>query len=481
MQRLSGTDSLFLAGETPAWHQHVAALSIIDPSDAPNFSFDTVVRSIGDRLPLIPKLTWKLREVPLGLHRAVWIADPNFDVRRHVRRIGVPAPGGPHETAEVVGQILSTQLDRRYPLWEIWYLEGLVNGRVGFLMKYHHCLLDGVAGSGMAALLLDFEKSPPTRQMPPLPEPEPEPNGACLFLQSLMPSAAAPWRIAQYGARVARRGVDAVGYALSNRPKPDISAMVQAPRTSFNRSIGARRAMAFTSVALDDLKALRRHYDVKVNDVALALCSGALRFYLDDRGELPDRTLTAGVPVSTRVEGDASLDNQISYMVVPLATDIDDPAERLRAIHRHTCAAKEMSAALRVHPIGSIGQTAPPWVLAVWMRLAYESHLLSYVPGMMNTIVSNVPGPTFPLYLAGARLTGIFSASVILEGMGVNMTVFSFGDRVDLGIHVDPDLVPKPWDLAAAFSDALIELMAAADLGPPTPVEDAFGLISRPV
>jgi len=200
--------------------------------------------------------------------------------------------------------------------------------------------------------------------------------------------------------------------------------------------------------------------------------------YLDDRGELPDRTLTAGVPVSTRVEGDASLDNQISYMVVPLATDINDPSERLLAIQRHTRAAKEMSAAMREHPIGSIGQAAPPWVLEAAMRFAYASHLLSYVPGMMNTIVSNVPGPTFPLYLAGARLTGIFSASVILEGMGVNMTVFSFDDRVDFGIHVDPDLVPDPWALAAGVSDALIELLAAADLGPATSVEDAFGLHS---
>jgi diacylglycerol O-acyltransferase / wax synthase len=479
MQRLSGTDALFLAGETPAWHQHVAGLSIIDPSGVAGFSFDAVVRSIGERLVLIPKLTWKLREVPLGLQRAVWIADPDFDVRRHVRRIGVPAPGGPRETAETVGQVLSSQLDRRHPLWEIWYLDGLVNGRVGFLMKYHHCLLDGVAGSGMAALLFDFEQSPPKQQLPPFPAPPAEPSDAYFLLQGLVSSAAAPCRVARYGVRLARRGVDAIGYALSQHPKPDVSAMIQAPRTSFNRSIGARRTMAFTSVALRDVKALREHYDVKVNDVALALCSGALRVYLDDRGELPARTLTAGVPVSTRVKGDSSLDNQVSYMVVPLGTDVNDPTERLRAIHRHTRAAKEMTAALREHPIGSIGQTAPPWVLAAAMRLAYESHLLSYVPGMMNTIVSNVPGPTFPLYLAGARLTGIFSASVILEGMGVNMTIFSFGDRVDFGIHVDPDLVPNPWDLAAGVSDALIELMAAADLGPPTPVEDAFGLQSR--
>jgi WS/DGAT/MGAT family acyltransferase len=254
--------------------------------------------------------------------------------------------------------------------------------------------------------------------------------------------------------------------------------MVQAPRTSFNRSIGPQRAMAFTSVAQSDLQALRDHYGVKLNDVVLALCSGALRIYLEARHELPARTLTAGVPVSTRAGDDASLDNQISYMVVPLATDISDPEDRLRAIFGHTRAAKEMSAALRVHPIGSIGTTAPPWALAAAMRLAYQSHLLSYVPGMMNTIVSNVAGPTFPLYLAGAPLTGLFSASVILEGMGVNLTVITFQGRVDFGIHVDPALVPDPWQLADAVPEALAELMCAAGLGPATPVEDAFGLKS---
>jgi WS/DGAT/MGAT family acyltransferase len=478
MKRLSGTDALFLAGETPSWHQHVAGLSIVDPSGVPGFSYDAVVRSIGERLPLIPKLTWKLREVPLGLQRAAWVPDPDFDVRRHVRRIGVAAPGGTRETAETVGQILSTQLDRRHPLWEIWYLDGLVNGRVGLLMKYHHCLLDGVAGSGMAALLFDFEPEPAKQPTRALPASEPEPNDVWFFVQGVIASLRAPCRIARYGARLARRGIDTVGYAASRRPKPDVSAMLQAPRTSFNHTIGSRRAMAFTSVAFDDVKALRVHYGVKINDVVLALCSGALRTYLSTRGELPLRTMTAGVPVSTRAEGDDSLDNQISYIVVPLASHIEDPVERLLAIQRHTLAAKELRAAMRVHPIGSIGETAPPWLLGAAMRIAYASHLLSYVPGMMNTIVSNVPGPTVALYLAGARLTGIFSASVILESMGVNMTVFSFADRVDFGIHVDPDLVPRPWEIAAAVRGALTELMAAADLGAPTSVEDAFGLKS---
>ena len=236
--------------------------------------------------------------------------------------------------------------------------------------------------------------------------------------------------------------------------------------------------MAFTSVAIDDLRALSRNYDVKLNDVMLAVCSGALRRYLEERGELPTRTLTAGVPISTRIDGDPSLDNQLSYMVVPLATNVAEPAERLRAIHRHAGAAKAMNAALRPHPVGSIGTTAPPWALAAAMRLAYQSHLLSYTPGMTNTIISNVAGPTFPLFIAGARLVGIFSASVILEGMGVNITVFSFEKRVDFGIQVDPELVPEVWNLADAIPDSLAELMAAAGMGTPAPIEDAFGVKS---
>ena len=161
MRRMSGTDSLFVSGETPTWHQHVGGLVILDVADAPGFGFDAVLRTVGDRLPLIPKLTWKLKPVPLGLDRAVWIDDAEFDIRRHLHHITVRAPGGPRETAAAVAPILSRQLDRRYPLWEFWYLDGIVNGRVGVVMKFHHCMLDGGAGSVLATLLLDTEPSPP--------------------------------------------------------------------------------------------------------------------------------------------------------------------------------------------------------------------------------------------------------------------------------------------------------------------------------
>jgi WS/DGAT/MGAT family acyltransferase len=331
----------------------------------------------------------------------------------------------------------------------------------------------------LAELLLDLDPVPPPRAIPAMPVVELPPSDLRLLVGSVVSFVTTPVRTAGYAGRLARRGVDLGRYLVSRRPKPDMSAMLQAPRTSFNAAISPRRAIAFSSVSLDDVKALRRHFDVKVNDIVLALCSGALRAYLQERDELPERSITAGIPVSTRAEGDTALDNQLSYIAVPLATDVEDPVERVRAIFRHTRAAKEVHEVLREHPVGSIAETAPPFVLGGLLRLAYQTHLLSYVPGMMNTIVSNVPGPPVPLYLAGARLTGIFSASVLLDHMGLNITLFTFRDRVDFGVHVDPDLVADPWAIADAIPTQLAELMESTGMGAPTTVEDAFGIASR--
>lgn len=478
MRRLSGTDSLFLAGETPAWHQHVAGLTVLDPRDAPGFGFEALMRTVAERLPLIPKLTWKLKSAPLGLDRSVWVDDTEFDLTRHIRRTDVPAPGGPRETAAAIAPILSTQLDRRHPMWELWYLDGMVNDRIGLVMKFHHCLLDGAAGTVLAALLLDLEPFPPPRAEPGIAVVE-SPSDLRLLIDGVASAATTPLRALRYAVRLARRGVDLSRYVVSRRPKPDVGAMLHAPSTSLNAPIGPRRAIAFSSVALDDVKGLRRHFDAKLNDIVLALCAGALRAYLQERNELPGRSITAGIPISIRAEGDTTLDNQLSYIAIPLATDIEDPAERVHAIVRHTRAAKELNEVLRKHPVGSIGETAPPFVLSGLLRLAYETHLLSHVPGMMNTIVSNVAGPPVPLYLAGARLTGIFSASVLLDHMGINITLFTFGDRVDFGVHVDPGLIADPWAIADAIPAALDELMASARTGTPTPVEDAFGIASQ--
>lgn len=471
MKRLGGTDALFLSLETPSWHQHVGGLSIIDPQDR-SIVFDDFVIKVQDRIPYAPKFTWKLKPTPFGLDRPLWVDDEEFDVRRHVRRIGLPSPGGAKELGEVVGTLMSTQLDRRWPLWEMWFIEGVAGGKIAIFLKYHHCLLDGVAGASLATVLLDVEPDA-TAPLAPLPDPQeakagPDPGDLEVLARTLLAQPGRPLRMARYMTGLVGKGVAALN---SIRTDEENRAILRAPVTPFNAPIGPRRELAFASVSMRDVHALKVKHDVKVNDVMLAITAGALRRYLQKHDKLPDTPLVTAVPVSTRSQGDRSLDNQISNMFVSLATDIADPIERLEAVKRSTQSAKAMRNAIGAREIQSIGEVASPLILGTAIRTIYRTSLMSRIPLRVNTVVSNVPGPNIPLYMCGGKVVAVFPSSVILEGMGLNVTVFSYLDRVDFGIHVDPDLVPDVWVLANEVASALAELMEASGLGPPTPVE----------
>ncbi|MEQ8840772.1 MAG: wax ester/triacylglycerol synthase family O-acyltransferase [Acidimicrobiales bacterium] len=476
MKRLSGTDALFLSMEQPNWHQHIGGLTILDRSDAPDCTFLSMRASMVHRLPLTPKFMWRLKEVPLRLDRAVWVDDPHFDIDRHLFHVALPAPGGPNELADLVGDILGRQLNRRRPLWEMWFIEGLPNDRVALLLKYHHCLLDGMASASLAAVMFDFAADAPPPDLPDTVEMAgPAPSDFELMARAVVPTVTTVMRVADYVGRAAQRGATVV--AMAREGKGVVPRSV--PSTIFNGSIGPKRRMAFASVAMDDVKAVKAHYGVKVNDVVLAICSGALRNYLLDRDALPAGSLITGVPVSTRAAGDESQENKLASMIVSLATDVDDAGERLIAIHASSQGAKEVTAAVRTTRIPSVGEIAPPALLNTALRTMAATGLIAHMPTVMNTLISNVPGPPFPLYFSGARVTGIFSSSVIVEGMGLNITLFSYMDRLDFGLHVDPLLVPDVGDIAEGFPVALAELMTAAGLGDPSVVEDPLGF-TRP-
>lgn len=475
MKRLSGTDALFLSMETPSWHQHVGGLTVLEPGPR-GLTYADILASVEERIGYAPKFTWKLATTPLGLDRPAWVDDPDFDVRRHVNRIGVPSPGGAKEVGEVCGMLLSSQLDRSRPLWEIWVLEGLAGGRTGILMKYHHCLLDGLAGAGLATALLDLE---PDAAGPLVPFPSAEESSAggvdALGMLGGIASrwATAPLSYGRYGVGLAAKGAT----MLSRMVRDDSSRTVlRGPRTPLNEAVGHRRQLAFASVAMADVRRLKDAHGVKVNDVVLALCGTALRGYLAERGELPEAPLTSGVPVSTRAEGDDTLDNQVSTMFVSLATDLDDPVERLKAIHASSLGAKELAEATGATRVESLGKVAAPLLVSAAVRALYATSAMSRGPFCINTLVSNVPGPPVDLYMCGAKVTGIYPSSVILEGMGTNFTVLSNMDRLDFGLHVDPDLVPDPWAIAEAIPRALAELFEASGLGSPTPVDDPFAV-----
>lgn len=471
MKRLNGTDALFLSLETPSWHQHVGGLTILETKGS-SFSFDLLLKRIEERLDFAPKFRWKLRQVPGNLDRPVWVDDPDFDVRQHVRRIAVPSPGGAKETAEVAGTLLGIQLDRRRPLWELWCMEGLAGDRVALLMKYHHSLLDGIAGASLATVLMDLEPDPaPPTATATDPSAGPTPSDLDLLAGAIGRMIGSPQRTARFALSLAGRGLTIV----DRMRRPENRKVLQAPVTPFNGTVGPRRSLAFSSVALADVHAIKERHQVKVNDVILALVAGALRSYLLASGELPDAPLVSAVPVSTRADGNTTQDNQVSSMLVSLATDMDDPVERLLAIYDSSRSAKEMLRAVRARQIQSIGEVASPVLISSLIRAVYATNLMTRMPLRVNTLVSNVPGPPVPIYASGARVLGIYPCSIILEGMGVNTTVMSYVDRVDFGVHVDPDLVPNPWAIADAVPDALLEMMKESNLGEPTPVEDPFG------
>jgi len=473
MRRLSGTDSLFLAMETPSWHQHVGGLTVLEPGPR-GLTHEDILASVTERIGYAPKFTWRLQHTPLGLDLPVWVDDPDFDVRRHVHRIGVPSPGGAREVGEIAGRLLSTQLDRTRPLWEMWVLDGLADGRVAVLMKYHHCLLDGMAGAGLATALLDLE---PDAIGPLVPFPSAEESTAGpLDPLSLLGGVAARWATGGLGYARFGWGLAAKGITLADRFARDEDArtVLRGPRTRLNAAVGPRRQLAFSSIAMADVKRLKDAHGVSVNDVVLALCGTALRDYLRDRGELPDAPLTTGVPVSTRSDGDDTLDNQITTMFVSLATDVEDPVERLQSVHRSSRSAKELAAATGARQVRSLGEVVSPGLLGNVFRAVHRTRMISRGPWCVNTLVSNVPGPPVPLYMCGAAVTGIYPSSVILEGMGTNFTVLSNQDRLDVGLHVDPDLCPDPWAIVEAIPRALAELFTASGLGTPTPVADPF-------
>jgi len=464
VRRLTGSDAACLALETETGYMHVGGLVLVDPTDAPGFGIDSLAELIAARIHGTPKFTWRVREVPLGIDRPVWVDAPDFEVRDHLHHIAVPAPGTLRELAPIVGDIMSHRLDRRRPLWEMWLIEGLESGQIALFSKYHHALADGASGQGLAEQLLDLEPHPVDDgggEGAADPSTVAEPSTASLVGRGLVNSLGAGVRIGRYLGQSVRRGVTMLGYQRNeDSPAPGV---MDAPPVPWFGELSKQRAVSYASVPLEGVKQIRRECDVKVNDVILAVVAGALREYLIAHEALPDKPLISSVPISTRTEDSEVMSNEVANMFVYLATDFEDADERLAAIHRSTQGAKEMTDAIRAHEIRSIGETAPPLLINLASRMILTADLMSHFP-TANVVVSNVPGPAFPLYMCGAKLTAIYPSGPLMAGMGLNVTVMSYLDSLDFGFQVDPNLIPDPWEMAAAIPRAYEELEAAVGL-----------------
>jgi diacylglycerol O-acyltransferase / wax synthase len=462
MERLTGLDAGYLYMETPTLHMHTLKIAVLDPSTVPGgYSFPRVKEELGRRLHLLPPFRRRLVEVPFGLHHPLWIEDPDFDLDWHVRRVAVPSPGDQRELCELISDIAGHQLDRRRPLWEIWVVEGLAGGKVGFVTKLHHSVADGVAAAALLANVLEASPTAGSPAIAPPWHPDAVPGRLALVGGALVDAARVAVGVPGLVGRTVR-GMRAAGRVRRSHPEVPAATPLNTPKTRFNGALTPHRVFATATVPLAEVKAVRSAFGVTVNDVVLAMCAGALVRYLDKHGEKPSKPLLAGVPVSVSSEEVRLSGNRVSNLFVSLRTDVEDPVARLHAIHDSASVAKEVHQALGASMLAEWSEATPPRPFAAFMRLYSRRRLADYHPPPQNAVISNVAGPAEPLYIAGARLTELYSVGPILEGIGLNVTVWSYLGTLYAGLLSCPELMPDLWDLAALLPEALDELRDAA-------------------
>jgi diacylglycerol O-acyltransferase / wax synthase len=455
MRQLTSLDAQFLALENPRQSGHVAGLAILDPATAPDgFGCRQVTELLRRRLPLLPPLRWRLAEVPLGLDYPYWVDDADFDLGYHVREMALATPGNDSQLAEQVARIISRPLDRARPLWELYVIEGLESGCVAVLTKIHHAVIDGLSGAEIMGLLLDL--TPEGRELPAAPEPSAggDPGQLEMLGRGLL-------GVPRYPARLLR----ALPSALPNLEHTPFGVLpgagtltrvtnvlrrdgidrgdLTAPKVIFSGRISPHRRFVFGRLSLDDVKAAKNAHGTTVNDVVVSICAGAVRRWLVEHDDLPETPLVAQVPVSVRTGDEfGTYGNRILLMAAPLFTDVADPAERLARTHEALLVMKEQHRALPADLLQDANHFIPPAVFARAARLTFGLATSRAGRSTWNLVISNVPGPPFPLYMAGARLEAHYPVSVITDGMGLNITVMSYMGHMDFGIVADRDQMP---------------------------------------
>jgi diacylglycerol O-acyltransferase / wax synthase len=461
MQRLSGLDASFLYLETAAQPLHVCSVLEIDASTIPGgYTFERLRDALGLRIKAMPEFREKLGDNRFNLDHPVWVEDKDFDVDRHLHRIGLPSPGGRVELGEICGHIASLNLDRSRPLWEMWVIENVAGtnahegGRLAVMTKVHHAGVDGVTGANLMSQLCTTEPDAPP------PDPVEGVGGGSdleIAVSGAIKYATRPLKLMNVLPSTLSTVVDTVKRARSGLT---MAAPFAAPKTRFNATVTGHRNVAFAQLDLEDIKTVKNHFGVKVNDVVMALVAGMLRRFLIDHDELPDNTLVAMVPVSVHDKSDRPGRNQVSGMFSKLETNIEDPAERLKAIADANSVAKQHSAAIGATLLQDWSQFAAPAVFGVAMRVYASSRLTSVAP-VHNLVVSNVPGPQVPLYFLGAQVKAMYPLGPIFHGSGLNITVMSLNGTLDVGLISCPELLPDLWDMADDFAVALQELLDA--------------------
>jgi WS/DGAT/MGAT family acyltransferase len=471
VQQLDGLDTSFLNMETATQRGHVGGVVIVDPSTAPNgWGFASLRRLIEERIHLLPPFRRRLAPVPLDIDHPYWVEDEHFDLDFHLRHIAVPPPGGPTELAALVARIHERPLDRARPLWEMYLIEGLADGRAATYTKLHHAAIDGVSGAEILTILLD-----PDPAGRPIDPPEQEwvgeavPKPMALLARSAVRTATNPMRALRVGYTLARsipglKPLQSLPALVGiGRDRDDFLSRPSliAPHSLLNRPITPHRRWAFDTIPLETVKVIKSRAATTVNNVVISATAGAVRTWMLTQGDLPERSLQALIPISVRTDEDqGAIGNRVSGMIAPIGTHLADPVERLEFVHQTMQVAKETHLATPATLLQDFAQFAPPAVAARAARLAYHSGRGGrWTP--FNLVISNIPGPHFPLFLAGARLEGHYPVSTITDGAALNITLHSYLGQLCFGLVADRDLVPGLWDILESIKMEIAELERA--------------------
>ena len=485
MRQLSPLDAQFLNVESPTTVGHVGSLILLDPATSPSGSWtlEAVRQVFEPRLHLAVPLRQRLVSVPLGLGRPYWVDDPHFDIEFHLRELALPSPGTRQQLGEQVARIHARQLDRTRPLWEAYVITGLEDGKAAFYSKIHHAAIDGVSGAEILETIMDLTPEPrlvEPEESPFVPRPLPSTLG--LVRRGLGAAARNPVEVVRAvpkslsyldelpgagnipGARLVAEAAGLVSMAVGGG-RPEVGhRSLHPPRTPLNGHITAHRRIAYGSVPLSEVKLVKAHFGLTVNDVVMALTASALRRWLLDHDALPGTPLVAAVPVSVREAegGESAPGNHVSVMLAELPTHLADPHERLLVMKESMDEAKRHFEAVPASLLQDLSHVIPTALSGLAARALFR---LATVPGLLfNLFVSNVPGPQLPLYIAGARVEGIYPISAVTDMTGgLNITLFSYDGNLDFGLVACREMVPDVWNLVGYLQEAMAELVALVE------------------
>jgi diacylglycerol O-acyltransferase / wax synthase len=473
MDHLSGLDATFLYLETPENPMHVGSLHVYELPPGYDGDFVADVRKhLAGRLHLAPVFRRKLLNMPFEMANPIWVTEDDLDLEYHIRSTVLPKPGSREQLDKLVGRLHSSLLDRSRPLWEFYVIEGLQTApgapkgarHVAFYSKIHHAALDGAGGIALANAILDV--GPVPRKLPKA-RPKRAAPADTFGIGEL--AAAGVRHTAEQSVKLVRT-LPTLARTVWHRLRPTAAeAAVRvkvpkgnwfAPRTPLNVAITNQRSFASLSVPLSEARRIAKANDATINDVVLAICSGALRRYLSDIKALPDDPLLAGVPVSLREAGNTEMNTQASMMRVSLATQVADPIERLHAIHDSSAAAKATIASMKSVLPTDFPSLGAPWLLSGLAGLFGRSKFANRMPPITNVAISNVPGPQFPLYLTGAKMLTYYPVSIAIHSVALNVTVQSYNGSLDFGLTACRKALPDPARLARYMRAAHEELLA---------------------